>query len=85
MNSPLEKSSGVVLCLPRWSPGLKCSLAVHRVERLETDLQIKKNMWMAELGGAKGARRGQSEGSRDRLHKLDGYKKHRDVAVTTVQ
>lgn len=56
---------------------------VHRVERLKTDLQIDKlpgrNMGRAELGGAKGAWRAQRESSRE------GYKKHCDAAVTTMQ
>lgn len=63
--------------------GWKWNLAVYRVERLETDLQTEKlpgsEYVEGRTGGAKGAWRAQRESSRE------GYKKHSDVAVTTMQ
>lgn len=79
MNSPLEKSSGLVLCPPWRSLGFEMGTGL---KDSETDLQMKKLPRSEYLEGRTG---GCQEGSRDRLHKLGGHKKHRDVAVTTTQ
>jgi len=89
MNLPQEEIQELFCACHCGFWDLKQSLAVYRVERLETNLQTEKfpcsNYVEGRTWSAKGPHRGDSERPSVRLNELARYKKQCDVAMTTVQ